>query len=850
MPDLDRGIVEHKLPLLPDSVSVRQYLKRMKPKVALKIKEELEKQWNARFLTIANYPQWVANIVPMPKKDEKVRMYINYRDLNRASPKDNFSLPHIDVLVNNTTQHAFFSFMDGFSRYNQILMSPKDREKTTFITLWGTFCYKVMSFGLKNASATYQRAMVALFHDMMHKEIEVYLDNMIAKSKTPEQHIEDLQKLFTRLQKYKLRLNSTKCTFGVKTGKLLNFVVNEKGIEVDPDKVKAIREMLTPKTESKVRATCNPIFKLLRKKQKLKWDSKCQEAFEKIKQYLENPLVVVPVVLRKPLILYLTVLEESMGCVLGQKDVSGKKEQAINYLNKKFTDCEMRYPALERTCCALVWSTKRLRQYMLSHTTWLVAKTDPIKYIFEKSALTGRIARWQMALCKYDIIYVNQKAIKGSALAEHLAYHPLTDPQPLLHEFPDEHIMTATSIEPQLEEEWTMWFDGASNLLGNGIEVVLASPNNQCFPFAAKLGFDCTNNMAEYEACTMGLLMALDHQVRRLKVFGDSALVIHQLHGEWETRDAKLIPYHNHVKEIIELFDTITFHHIPRKENLMADALATLSAVVQVNKGQEMTIHVRQQPRVAYCQNLSRETIETGSEPWYFDIKKYLEKGEYLKGAFKNSKRTLRRLASGFLLSGTVLYKRNLDMTLLRCVDRQKAKRIIKEVHEGSFGTHANGHAQARKILRTGYYWNKLELDYYQHTYVDHINVAPSILHNLTSPWPFFMWGIDVIGPIEPKASNGHRFILVTINYFTKWVEAASYSTMSRSVVVKFIKKDIICRYGLPAHFITNNGTNLNNKMMTEMCEQFQIHHHNSTPYRPKMNGAIETANKNIKKII
>jgi len=135
---------------------------------------------------VAEYPQWVANIVPVPKKDGKVRMCVDYRDLNRASPKDDFSLPHIDVLVDNTAQHAFFSFMDGFSGYNQIKMAKEDMEKTTFTTPWGTFCYKVMPFGLKNAGVTYQRAMVTLFHDMMHKEIEVYVDDMIAKSRNEE----------------------------------------------------------------------------------------------------------------------------------------------------------------------------------------------------------------------------------------------------------------------------------------------------------------------------------------------------------------------------------------------------------------------------------------------------------------------------------------------------------------------------------------------------------------------------------------------------------------------------------------------------------------------------------------
>ncbi|RDY11096.1 hypothetical protein CR513_04298, partial [Mucuna pruriens] len=136
--------------------------------------------------------------------------------------------------------------------------------------------------------------------------------------------------------------------------------------------------------------------------QKFEWDTGCQEAFEKVKQYLEHPSVLVPAVLEKPLILFLAMLDESM-------------------------DCEKRSPTLERTCCALVWVTKRLQPYMLSHTVWLVAKTNPIKYILEKPALIGRIARWQMALSKYDITYVSHHTIKGSALADHLAYHPLAD---------------------------------------------------------------------------------------------------------------------------------------------------------------------------------------------------------------------------------------------------------------------------------------------------------------------------------------------------------------------------------------------------------------------------------------
>ena len=118
--------------------------------------------------------------------------------MNRASPKDNFPLPHIDTLVDNTTKHSLFSFMDRFSGYNQMKMALEDMEKITFLTMWGTFCYKVMPFGLKNVGVTYQRAMVTLFHDIMDKEIEVYVDDMIAKSQGEDDHVINLKKLFER----------------------------------------------------------------------------------------------------------------------------------------------------------------------------------------------------------------------------------------------------------------------------------------------------------------------------------------------------------------------------------------------------------------------------------------------------------------------------------------------------------------------------------------------------------------------------------------------------------------------------------------------------------------------------
>ncbi|XP_073224697.1 uncharacterized protein [Cicer arietinum] len=578
----------------------------------------------------------------------------NLNHLVSQTEKDNEEdyEPPLDLLraVERETQGIMpFEEPIEFSRYNQIKMAAEDMEKTTFTTPWGTFCYKVMPFGLKNAGATYQRAMVTLFHDMIHKEVEVYVDDMIAKSQTEEEHIIDLKKLFKRLRKFKLKLNPSKCTFGVRSGKVLGFVVSQRGIEVDPDKIRAIAEMPLPSTEkevcgflgrlnyisrfiSQLTATCEPIFKLLRKNQTVVWNQECQNAFEKIRQYLQNPPILAPPVLGRPLIMYLTVLDGAMGCVLGQHDETGKKEHAIYYLSKKFTDAETRYTMLERTCCALAWAAHRLRQYMLCHTTYLISKMDPIKYIFEKPALTGRIARWQVMLSEYDITYVTQKAIKGSALADYLANQPVDDYKSMQCEFPDESIMVLS--EEYDDGKWTLLFDGTSNIMGHGIGVVLISPKKKFIPITARLCFDCTNNMGEYEACAMRVLAALESKAKVLEVYGDSTLVINQLNQEWETRDKKLIPYFTYTKELSLEFDKITFHHVPREDNQLADALATLSSMFQIK------MESRDYP--AYFHVMEEET---DGKPWYHDIKHYLINREYPPGISENEKRTLRRLS-------------------------------------------------------------------------------------------------------------------------------------------------------------------------------------------------------------
>lgn len=167
---------------------------------------------------------------------------------------------------------------------------------------------------------------------------------------------------------------------------------------------------------------------------------------------------------------------------------------------------------------------------MLYHTTLLIAKLDPIKYIFEKPSLSGRVARWQVLLSKYDIVYVSQKAIKGSAIADFLAERVEEDYEPMEFEFPDEDLMSVCQTneeESEEKENWKMFFDGASKALGHGIGAVLVSPERDHYPVIAKLNFYCTNNVAEYEACVTGLQAAIERKIHVLEVYQDFALVIY-----------------------------------------------------------------------------------------------------------------------------------------------------------------------------------------------------------------------------------------------------------------------------------------------------------------------------------
>ena len=192
------------------------------------------------------------------------RMCVDFTDLNKTSPKDSYPLPRIDQLVDSTASHRLLSFMDAFSGYDQIKMDETDQEKTSFLTSQGLFCYKMMPFGLKNARETYQKLVNHMFHPQIGRNVEVYVDDMLVKSLDEERHLDNLHETFDTLRRHQMKLNPKKCAFGVSSGKFLGFMVSQRGIEANPDKIQAILDMEPPKNIKEVQSLTGQVAVLNR----------------------------------------------------------------------------------------------------------------------------------------------------------------------------------------------------------------------------------------------------------------------------------------------------------------------------------------------------------------------------------------------------------------------------------------------------------------------------------------------------------------------------------------------------------------------------------------------------------
>ncbi|KAK1614180.1 hypothetical protein QYE76_019697 [Lolium multiflorum] len=558
MPGIPRELAEHALNVDPTAKPVQQSMRRFSEPKRRAIGEEINRLRKAGFIRELKESEWVANPVMVPKKDTTaLRMCIDYTGLNKHCPKDHFPLPRIDQIVDSTAGCDRLSFLDAYSGYNQIKLKKEYQELTAFITPHGVFCYNAMTFGLKNAGATYQRCMQACLGEQIGRNIEVYIDDIVVKTKHTATLVDDLRETFDNL---------------------------DRGIEANPLKIKAILDMEPPKNLHQVQQLAGrlaalsrfiaklgekalPFYNLMKKSEKFEWTKEAQESFDNLKKILSTSPVLVTPREKETLLIYIAATAQVFSSVLVvEREEAGRVhgvQRPVYYLSEVLTPARQRYPHHQKLAYAVWRSARKLRHYFTEHPIVVVSEA-PLKNIMTNPEATGRVPQWAIEIAPHDITYVNRTAIKSQILPDFVA----------------DWIQSQTPVAPDMSGSWIMYFDGSKRSTGAAAGVVLISPQGDKMKYILRMNFPLpTNNEAEYEALLHGMKMAKACGATRLEIYGDSNLVVQQSMNLCDAVSDNMIAYRQLYQNMEAKFEGCELKHIGRASNEEADTLANIGSM-------------------------------------------------------------------------------------------------------------------------------------------------------------------------------------------------------------------------------------------------------------------------------
>ncbi|KAL2240129.1 UNVERIFIED_CONTAM: Retrovirus-related Pol polyprotein from transposon [Sesamum indicum] len=845
---IDPEVIVHRLNVNPTVRPVQQRKRTLNSDKNDAIRQEVDKLLKAGYISEIQYTNWLSNVVLVPKASGKWRMCVDFTDLNKACPKDPYPLPRIDTMVDSTAGFELFSMMDAYQGYHQIQLAEEDRDKTSFVTDKGIYCYNMMPFGLKNAGATYQRLVKKMFGDLLGKTMEVYVDDMLVKSKRSQDHIKDLSQAFSIMRSHGMKLNPDKCTFGVTGGKFLGYMISERGIEANPEKIQAIMNLRSPNSVKEVQKLTGkiaslsrfisrsagkslPFFKVLRKPKNFAWTSECDQALQELKKYLTKPPLLANPKEGETLFLYLGVSENAVSSVLVREEASN--QNPVYYVSKMLQGAESRYSEMEKLALALIVTARKLRPYFQAHKV-VVLTNHPLKHVMSRPEASRRLIKWAVELGQHDIEYQPRTAQKAQVLADFVTELMSDLERPEACERPC--------------SKWMLHVDGSSNANNGGAGILIQGPEGIEIEVAARLSFPVTNNEAEYEALVLGLELAYEAGARDLEVFTDSQLIAIQIEGAYETRERTMTQYKEIAQRLMRKFSGCSLSQVPRAENDKADALSKFGAAMDGIRDRKITAVVRDRSVLTSGTEIQ---VVSEAESWMSEIIRYLGEG-ILPNDPQAAKRVKFRATRFTLLDGQ-LYKRTTDGPLLKCLDGERALYVMREIHEGSCGNHSGARSLAQKVMRQGYFWPTLVEDSKNlvrkcescQKYASLIHQPATPLEPIKIACPFDQWGIDIVGPFPPAQAQ-KKFIIVAVEYFSKWVEAEAVAKISEREVINFIWKNIICRFGIPRILISDNGTQFQDRKITEWCKELKIAQHFTAVANPQANGQTEVTNRTI----
>ncbi|XP_058747191.1 uncharacterized protein LOC131620203 [Vicia villosa] len=500
-----------------------------------------------------------------------------------------------------------------------------------------------------------------------------------------------------------------------------------------------------------------------------------------------KPSILAPPVRNRPMRLYISASESTIGSMLVQENENGV-ERPVYYLSRMLNGLETRYSDIEKLCLCLYLSCIKLKQYIKPVDVYVSSHFDITKHMLSKPILHSRIGKWALALTEYSLTYLPLKAIKGQVVADFLVNHSTV-------EMAQNYVDTVP---------WKLYFDCSSHKNRSGIGRVIISP---------------AGIPAEFK--------------------------------------------------LLKRFEQVNIRHIPRKENQEANDLAQEASGYKALKDQnEEEIQVREKVRATLLSPSDLSIIKLGVvDNENFEIMTIDDMGgndwrkpivDYLRNPTGLTDRKIKYRALSYVLMGNELFKKTIEGVLLKCLGENEAFVSVSNVHSGTCDAHQAGQKMRWLLMRSGVYWPSMLKDCIEfsrgcqecqlHGGIQHMPVSE--LHMIIKPWPFRRWALDVIGEIRPSSSKKQKYILVGIDYFTKWVEAVALTNVDQETVIDFIQNHIMCRFGVPETITTDQGTIFTGRKVQDFTKEVRIKLLTSTPYYAQANAQVEAANKVIISLI
>ncbi|XP_038976409.1 uncharacterized protein LOC113461320 [Phoenix dactylifera] len=485
----------HRILMEDNHKPIVENQRRLNPNMKEVVRAEVLKWLDAGIIYPISDSLWISPVQVVPKKggmtvvhnenNELIptrtvtgwRVCIDYRKLNSVTRKDHFPLPFLDQVLERLAGYAYYCFLDGYSGYNQISISPEDQEKTTFTCPYGTFAFRRMPFGLCNAPATFQRCMMAIFSDFVEKIMEIFMDDFSVFGSSFDSCLDNLSRVLQRCEETNLVLNWEKCHFMVQEGIVLGHKISARGLEVDRAKIEIIEKLPPPTNVKGVRSflghtgfyrrfikdfskISKPLCNLLNKDVVFDFDKDCLNAFNRLKQELVSAPIMAAPDWSLPFELMCDASDFALGAVLGQR--KDRKLHVIYYASRVLNNAQLNYATTEKELLAVVFAFDKFRSYLVGSKVIVYTDHSAIKYLLKKKDAKPRLIRWVLLLQEFDLEIRDKRGMEN-VVADHLSRlegQSRADEVPINESFPDEQLL-AVSVIP--------WYADLVNYLVSGI---------------------------------------------------------------------------------------------------------------------------------------------------------------------------------------------------------------------------------------------------------------------------------------------------------------------------------------------------------------------------------------------